>query len=230
MRPSQAASAPPGSELLAGLFEPDVLFAASAICAELDALPLDERACAEKAVAKRQREFAQGRVLARSLLSRLGADTGPLLRDADRVPLWPTGVVGSISHTHDLCAVAVAREGEGEGGVLGVGLDVEPAEPLEPELEVRICTPAERAWLRERPASERRHAVRIFFSVKECVYKACFPRSRERWGFQELEVELTPESEAFLAVPRTGVLAGRQLRGRVAQRGAWWLSAFTLRA
>lgn len=222
----QLSARPPEADLLAGLFDPDVLFATSPVTAYLADLAVEERALVEGAVAKRQREFAQGRVLAHRLLERLGAPGGPLLRDADRVPLWPRGVVGTISHTHDLCGAAVARE----GAVWGVGLDVERAEPMEPGLTGRICTPAERAWLAARPEPEARRLSKAIFSVKEAVYKACFPHTRERWEFQDLEVELAPGCERFVALaPARSRLSGRRLAGRVAQRGRWWLSTFTLR-
>jgi 4'-phosphopantetheinyl transferase EntD len=210
---------------LAGLLDPDVRAAASALVAGPDALLPEERACVVRAVAKRQREFAQGRVLARRLLAGLGAAHGPLLPDADRVPRWPAGVVGSISHTDGLCVVAVAREGD----VLGLGVDVEPAEPLGDELAPRIATPTERAWLADRPGRGGRELLRALFCVKESVYKACFPRTRERWGFQELEVTLAPDDEAFAAEPRVGALAGRRLAGRVARRDGYWVATFVLR-
>jgi len=62
------------------------------------------------------------------------------------------------------------------------------------------------------------------------VYKACFPRLRERWGFADLEVALDPAAGSFEAEPVRGALAGRRLAGRVERRGRWWLAAFTLGA
>jgi len=64
--------------------------------------------------------------------------------------------------------------------------------------------------------------------VKECAYKACFPALRERWGFQDVEVALDPAAECFVATPRVGRLAGRELAGRVAARGSWWVAALEL--
>jgi 4'-phosphopantetheinyl transferase EntD len=214
-----------GGVSLEGLLDADVRAAASTLVAGPDALLPEERACVARAVEKRRREFAQGRVLARRLLADLGAAGGPLLPDADRVPRWPAGIVGSISHTDDLCVVAAAREGD----VLGLGVDVEPEGPLGADLEARIATPTERAWLSGRGTERARHLLRALFSVKECVYKACFPRTRERWGFQDLEVALAPEDEAFRAEPRVGALAGRPLAGRVARRGGYWIATFALR-
>lgn len=215
----------PAGDLLAGLFDPPVEAAAAPPQAHLADLAAGERTLVAKAVESRQREFAQGRLLARSLLARLGVAGSPLLRDDDRVPRWPAGSVGSISHTQGLCGVAVARTDEVEA----VGLDLELATPLRPELRARVCTPAERGWLEGLAAAEAGRYGKAFFSVKECVYKACFPRLRERWGFQDLEVELDLPTGGFVAVPREGGLAGQRLAGRIAARGRWWLSALTLR-
>lgn len=217
-------------DLLAGLLDPDVLHACAPLSAGLADLHAEERALVAKAVPKRQREFAQGRVLARRLLARLDADGGPLLRDEDRVPRWPAGVVGSISHTSgrgaELCAVAVAPAAR----AWGVGIDVEPDEPLEPALEAKICREPERRFLAGLPHDEAGALRRAFFCAKESVYKACFPRLRERWGFHDLAVELDPATETFVAVPHAGsALAGRRLDGRVARRAGFWLAAFTLR-
>jgi len=130
-------------DLLAGLFGPEVRCAASVLDAGPDDLLPEERALVERAVDSRRREFATGRVLARRLLGGLGLDPGPLLRDADRVPRWPSGALGCIAHTRDLCAVGVAPA----GAVAGLGLDVEGDAPLEPALRARICTSTERRWL-----------------------------------------------------------------------------------
>ena len=85
-----------------------------------DVLLPAEAAQVATAVAKRRREFAAGRYLARKLLSRLDLpqDT-PLLNGEDRAPVWPEGVAGTISHTRHRAAVAVARS----PAVLSLGCD-----------------------------------------------------------------------------------------------------------
>ncbi|HKJ24975.1 MAG TPA: 4'-phosphopantetheinyl transferase superfamily protein [Myxococcota bacterium] len=217
-------------DLLHGLLDAEVRGAASAIEADFEALPAAERKLVARAVAGRRREFAQGRLLARRLLAEIGVPTELLLRDDDRVPRWPEGAVGCISHTKDLCAAVVApAAGGGSGPIAGVGLDVEQATPLAPELRARICTHAERRFL-DRGDEERAGALgKAFFSVKECVYKACFPVLRERWGFHDLEIELDPEAERFVATPLGGALARRALEGWVAKRGTWWIAGFSWR-
>ena len=85
----------------------------------------EEAACVRRSVEKRRLEFSAGRFCARMALSQLGVHDFSLLPDADRVPLWPPGVVGSISHCSGLAVAAVARS----ESVKSIGVDVEPPPP-----------------------------------------------------------------------------------------------------
>src|SRR5262245_11502467 len=87
----------------------------------------EEEALVAKAVRSRRQQFTAGRLLARQAWQRLGQAPVSLLNDAQRVPIWPLGIVGTITHTHIWCAAAVARRGE----VTGLGADVELSTPLE---------------------------------------------------------------------------------------------------
>jgi 4'-phosphopantetheinyl transferase EntD len=131
----------------------------------------EERLFASACVPSRQREFFTGRSLARRALQTLGCDAGALLPDASGAPRWPLGVTGSVSHSGSLCVVAVATRER----LRGVGVDVEPAEPLERELWPEICTDDERRWIEARPEAERGSWARWFFSAKEAVYKVQSP-------------------------------------------------------
>jgi 4'-phosphopantetheinyl transferase EntD len=210
-----------GDAWLADLFEPPVRVAASAIDADAADLLPEERACVARAVPARQREFATGRARARTLLAELGAPAVALLRDEDRVPRWPAGVVGSISHTRELCVVALAPAAR----VAALGVDVEPDEDLEPELWPRVATEAERAWLLAQPEAERGRLARALFSVKECVYKAAFPALRERWGFQEVSVALELAGERF----RARTPAAERVTGRLLRRRGFWIAGVAQR-
>src|ERR1700679_1440183 len=53
-----------------------------------------------RAVRSRQAEFFFGRLAARSVLAALNAPPGEVSVGASREPVWPPGIVGSISHTH----------------------------------------------------------------------------------------------------------------------------------
>jgi 4'-phosphopantetheinyl transferase EntD len=155
----------------------------------------------ERAVDKRRREFAAGRVLARDLFARIGLDPSqravPLLNDADRVPVWPAGVVGSITHCSSLCAVAIASARHSAG----IGLDVEPAEPLKTELEPQILRAGDAACLHGLPQHARHLGGVLTFSIKEAVYKAIYPTYRRFLDFHEVgltQIALESASSADL--------------------------------
>ena len=114
----------------------------------------EEARAVVNAVETRRQQFTAGRILARRAWQELGIAPQPLVNDEQRVPRWPAGIVGSITHTHGWCAVAVARATEIEF----LGTDVEAAQPLDPGLWERICRPEERVWLERcaaRTASSR---------------------------------------------------------------------------
>jgi 4'-phosphopantetheinyl transferase EntD len=139
----------------------------------------------ERAVEKRRLEFTQGRQCARAALRRLGLPRQALLVGANREPLWPPGVTGSITHTDELCAAAVGWQSAYDG----IGIDLEPAEPLEPAVAQRVATAREMTALEAMPALL---AARLVFSAKESFYKCQFYRTRQWLGFGDVAIELEP--------------------------------------
>src|ERR1700720_1454604 len=73
------------------------------------------------ATQKRQREFLAGRWCAKQALQCLGAGSTHVAIAEDRAPIWPGGVVGSITHTGDFAAAAVAWAAD----VAALGIDSE---------------------------------------------------------------------------------------------------------
>jgi 4'-phosphopantetheinyl transferase EntD len=147
-------------------------------------LSADELRLVERAVQRRRLEFAAGRQLARRLLAEAGQGIDVLPSDADRVPCWPQAVVGSITHCRSLCAVAVAPRTLSAG----IGLDVEPAEPMNPELLPQILRETERDRLRDWPEAWRDFAGILSFSAKEALYKSIYPAHRVFLEFHDVEL------------------------------------------
>jgi 4'-phosphopantetheinyl transferase EntD len=71
------------------------------------------------ATQKRQREFLAGRWCAKQALQGLGAGSTHVAMAGDRAPIWPDGVVGSITDTGDFAAAAVAWAAD----VAGLGIE-----------------------------------------------------------------------------------------------------------
>ncbi|MEZ0108044.1 4'-phosphopantetheinyl transferase EntD [Catenulispora sp. EB89] len=80
-----------------------------------------EEAVIARAVDKRRMEYITTRHLARTALVRLGFPPVAIGTGGNREPLWPAGVVGSMTHCRGYRAAAVARvgAGEGSGGLAG---------------------------------------------------------------------------------------------------------------
>lgn len=169
----------------------------------------EEQAQVANAVPARRCEYAAGRLLARSLLPRLGAPVGPLLSDSDRVPSWPPGIIGSITHCRGWCAVALARASRADG----IGIDIEPAQPLPEDLAPRILTALERERIAVLPSPLRMHAERLVFCAKEAAYKALFPRTRSFLDFPELQVDLDIDGN-FVVTPAGPTMQLPELVGR----------------
>src|SRR5260370_17424999 len=72
-------------------------------------LPAEAVALGRDTVAKRRREFAAGRTCARPALAALDVYDIAILRGTKAQPLWPPGIVGSITHSADHSGPAVAR-------------------------------------------------------------------------------------------------------------------------
>ena len=160
-----------------------------------------EAQCVARAIDKRKREFAAGRACARIALAKLGIRDFSLLSNAeDRTPIWPSGIVGSISHTAGCCGVAASRLGE----VRGVGYDVEESKPLDRRVLQDICTPREIDRLSEfahDPVQEWSDLdwAKVVFSAKESFYKCYYPANRYYLGFHDVEIDLLPEEGRFVA-------------------------------
>ncbi|WP_035577987.1 4'-phosphopantetheinyl transferase family protein [Halomonas sp. TG39a] len=141
--------------------------------------PIEEEAIA-LAVEKRRAEFAAGRSAAREALAKMGYAATAIPMGKDRAPIWPFGVVGSITHTASVCLAVTASTHR----VLSVGVDVENLISLDNSLISQIAKPNEIELLSVTPEFA---ALRIF-SMKEAAYKAQYMLSRTFLDFEALEV------------------------------------------
>ncbi len=174
------------SARLGELFPPQARAAELLGAGDASTLLPAEAPCVAKAVVQRQQEFAAGRACARLLLAQFGVLDFALRMADDRQPLWPEGLVGSITHTEHFCAVVVAQKSD----LIGLGIDTEVSGRVKRELWKRICTPAEAAWLQTLELSQQRAAATLLFSAKEAFYKCQYPLMRQRLNFQDATVAL----------------------------------------
>ncbi len=167
------------------------LFPAGVIGAELtepgrvDLLLPAEAACLGRSVPERQQEFAAGRLCARRALEELGVADFPVVSQADRQPVWPAHVIGSITHTQGLCAAIVGRRSL----FAGLGVDSEVVGRVTAELRPRICGPEELAWIDSLPLTQHAGASALVFAAKEAFYKCQSPMTGQWLGFHDLKIE-----------------------------------------
>lgn len=208
-------------EVQALLLRPDALEGFALLEAERAQL-------SEHAVASRQLTYALGRAAAARGLAALGLPRQPLLQGEIGEPLWPAGVVGSISHTADAAAAVVASVERSAG--VGVDLELVSRRPTL-AIERRVCREPEREWVMAAGDDDAR-AARLLRLVmaKEATFKAFYPMERVFLNFAD--AELLPSEEGFAgrllrqASPQHPV--GTRYHVRLAQRGDLLIAALAL--
>lgn len=159
----------------------------------------EEKPAVADAVPSRVHEFATGRACARVALGRLGVEPCAVPVGADRRPVFPSGVTGSITHSGPVCIVAAAPDGL----VASVGVDVEVAAVLPDPIVHMVCLPVEREAAVARCLGPS-WAV-LHFSAKEAIYKARQGVAPGWLGFKEVKLSFTSDGRAFAAtVARPG--------------------------
>lgn len=128
-----------------------------------------------RSVPKRQAEFFYGRMAARRALEPFGMGAYDVGTGNAREPLWPAGIMGSITHNRHYAAAAALDIAANRG--LGIGIDIEAivAPDHEQTLLASVVAPAELAYLRslsnELPFDL---LLTMVFSAKESFFKASF--------------------------------------------------------
>jgi 4'-phosphopantetheinyl transferase EntD len=143
-----------------------------------------------KAAYSRRLEHHAGRICAAQAISKLfpsrvtGDDRLPVGRAGE--PIWPIGIVGSITHTHDFASAVAASA----GAFAGIGIDSERCvdEAVCADIAAVCLSSAEREHFLQGSLSARCWAATAIFSTKEAFYKAAYPHVRRFIEFEELEI------------------------------------------
>jgi 4'-phosphopantetheinyl transferase EntD len=143
---------------------------------------------------KRLRDFSAGRQCARQALARLGHAPVALPVGPGRAPLWPAGIVGSIAHAAGMAMAVVATQAQ----LRSLGIDVEAAGPLEPELLELVCRDDEQAALAA-SGLDPRTGAKLVFSAKESVYKCQWPLTGVFLEFHDIGIRMDPVRHCFTA-------------------------------
>ncbi len=130
---------------------------------------------------KRQVEFLAGRYCAKKALQQLRSDNHRVGINADQLPRWPTGYVGSISHSSGLAIAAV-----GATSVFSsIGIDVEKqvSSTAAANLSDAILMPKDQRLNAEQQLPDA-FFFTLVFSAKESLYKLLYPEVKRFFGFE----------------------------------------------
>ncbi len=131
-----------------------------------------------RSVRKRQAEFFHGRLAARRALEPLGLglELAQIGIGQSRQPLWPAGIIGSITH-NGRYAAAVALDGARHVNSAGIGIDIETvvAASMQDVLLATAVSGTELDYLRGlATALDLNTLLSLVFSAKESFFKAAF--------------------------------------------------------
>ncbi len=189
------------------------------------------RDCAER----RMVDFCAGRLCAHRALAEFGIGDFDLLASADRQPLWPPGLTGSITHTEGYGAAVVGDC----RSVAALGIDAECVSAVGADLWPAICGTAELERLRALAAEVQAAAAALTFVAKEAFFKCQYPLAAERFEFAEVRLEDADWSAASgsfrLAIERASRLdqflprsARRRIEGRFHRQGQYVIAGLAL--
>lgn len=209
--------------LLARVLAPPVFGAEIHDIGQSLSLPAQEAGLVATAGASRQRDFTLGRTAARQALAAAGITDAVLPRADNGAPLWPTGFIGSITHTQGYAAALAARA----DAVQGLGIDAERIGGVTEALAPRLFCEAEKDWLAHLPAALQPLAMTSLFCAKEAAFKASNPPAGTALHFRTLHIEVQGplERDGTFCVRRAGIA---DAAGCFASDGDLLLAAVTL--
>ena len=168
-----------------------------------------------KAVTKRQLEYSTGRfftLLAQKLLGRYPAPVETL----NRCPIWPDGLLGSISHTDQFAIVVMALNTRYKG----LGVDMEIMGKVTNDISSLCLTPFE---LKNLPQSDKMpYPETMIFSGKEAVYKAVNPLIGHIIEFNEVELDFNQNHFGHFSAR----YIGSDTKNQLINEGAGWCEFF----
>ncbi len=173
-----------------------------------------------RAIPKRQAEFAAGRRAARAALAAFDHPATAIPVGDRRAPVWPEGIVGTITHDRGYALAAVLPA----DAALGVGIDLTEAAPLPGQTRTEILPFETEAGFDDLTA-------RAGFSAKESLFKALFPSIRDYFGFSSAMVAPDLGAGRFkitLTRPLGPFPAGQTWQGDMAEHSGLFLTALRI--
>ena len=133
----------------------------------------------------RQAEFFFGRLTARMALGEYGLENLEIHTGLNREPIWPLGMLGSITHNRNLSG-AVAQK---YGSVRGVGIDLESTGTAEQHDAIAsVAINSDELSIVTSSLFTFGQTMTLFFSAKECFYKATYRDVGHFFGFEAISI------------------------------------------
>ena len=137
----------------------------------------------EKVSIKRKADFLAGRYAAKQAMQQLSIAYQNITIGDHRQPIWPHGVVGSISHTQEVAVCLLSKNTQQL-----IGVDVENI------LDTSVTKEISKSIISQEEANINPSVsgfdlfVTIAFSAKETLFKALFPQVGNYFGFDVAQV------------------------------------------
>lgn len=133
----------------------------------------------------RQAEFFFGRLAARLALREYGLENVEIHTGLNREPIWPPGMLGSITHSRDRSA-AVAQK---DDSVQGIGIDLESTGTAEQHDAIAsIAINPDELPIVAASSFTFGQTMTLFFSAKESFYKATYHDVGHFFGFEAISI------------------------------------------
>ncbi|MEX1033181.1 MAG: 4'-phosphopantetheinyl transferase superfamily protein [Cellvibrionaceae bacterium] len=145
------------------------------------------------AVPKRKAEFLAGRYCVRLALKEMGEDAGHNIGVGEqRAPLWPNGLIGSITHSQGFASAAIARDDL----LRGIGIDSEQliGEKTAANVASHILVDSETYEANRALVDGPRQYLTLVFSAKESIFKCVYPQVKRYFDFRDAEIFLDPDN------------------------------------
>ena len=148
---------------------------------------------------KRRMDFLRGRLCAAEALLGLTNSSPQVGIGYGGEPIWPNGVIGSISHS-DEYAVAVAVD---DSKMNGIGLDIESwlNFPIEQEAHALLFQEDELTLLKDDEL-----ALTLAFSAKESFFKAAYRQVRTFFDFHAVRVIKVDSENSYVLLEQCSSL------------------------
>jgi len=135
---------------------------------------------------ERKNEYLCGRVLAQAVLNHHFGLDQPITSMHEPLPIWPTHVLGSVSHSQNKLIVALSKN----ANYLGIDIEHWVTSEFAQESAHLVLTQSEFDLWKSKAAEffDFARYVSLIFSIKESLYKAVYPTAKQYIDFLEASI------------------------------------------